>query len=119
MYMYLYKYVEDTNTGFNSTGDNLHIWSYLVQNERGERNTCSFRSLWVTLQASERAAVLVSSTYLYRYMYIAVIVVFSKSRDKWLKNKLTWQNDRAYVKIVLIKKLHLIYICTCFGTSVS
>jgi hypothetical protein len=25
MYMYLYKYVEDTNTGFNSTGDNLHI----------------------------------------------------------------------------------------------
>jgi hypothetical protein len=33
-------------------GDDLHIWSYLVQNERGgERNTCwcSFRSLWVTL----------------------------------------------------------------------
>ena len=25
MYMYLYKYVEDTNTGFNSTGDDLHI----------------------------------------------------------------------------------------------
>jgi hypothetical protein len=24
-------------------------WSYLVQNERRERNTCSFRSLWVTL----------------------------------------------------------------------
>jgi hypothetical protein len=33
--------------------------------------------------------------------YIAVIVVFSKSRDKWLKNKLTWRNDRVYVKIVL------------------
>jgi hypothetical protein len=31
----------------------------------------------------------------------AVIVVFSKSRDKWLKNKLTWRNDRVYVKIVL------------------
>ena len=30
-------------------GDDLHIWSYLVQNERGERNTCSFRSPWVTL----------------------------------------------------------------------
>ena len=31
--------------------DDLHIWSYLVQNERGagERNTCSFRSPWVTL----------------------------------------------------------------------
>jgi hypothetical protein len=25
MYMYLYEYVEDTNTGFNSTGDDLHI----------------------------------------------------------------------------------------------
>jgi hypothetical protein len=33
--------------------------------------------------------------------YIAVIVVFSKSRDKWLKNKLIWRNDRVYVKIVL------------------
>ena len=33
--------------------------------------------------------------------YIAVIVVFSKSHDKWLKNKLTWRNDRVYVKIVL------------------
>jgi hypothetical protein len=33
--------------------------------------------------------------------YIAVIVVFSKSRDKWLKNKLTWRNDRVFVKIVL------------------
>ena len=33
--------------------------------------------------------------------YIAVIVVFLKSRDKWLKNKLTWRNDRVYVKIVL------------------
>ena len=33
--------------------------------------------------------------------YIAIIVVFSKSRDKWLKNKLTWRNDRVYVKIVL------------------
>jgi hypothetical protein len=33
--------------------------------------------------------------------YIAVIVVFSKSRDKWLKNKLTWRNDSVYVKIVL------------------
>jgi hypothetical protein len=32
---------------------------------------------------------------------IAVNVVFSKSRDKWLKNKLTWRNDRVYVKIVL------------------
>ena len=30
-------------------GDDLHIWSYLVQNERGERNTCCFRSPWVTL----------------------------------------------------------------------
>jgi hypothetical protein len=30
-------------------GDDLHIWSYLVQNERGERNTCSFRCPWVTL----------------------------------------------------------------------
>jgi hypothetical protein len=30
--------------------DELHIWSYLVQNERREeRNICSFRSLWVTL----------------------------------------------------------------------
>jgi hypothetical protein len=26
---------------------------------------------------------------------------WSKSRDKWLKNKLTWRNDRVYVKIVL------------------
>jgi hypothetical protein len=34
-------------------------------------------------------------------LYIAVIIVFSKSRDKWLKNKLTWRNDRVYVKIVL------------------
>jgi hypothetical protein len=34
-------------------------------------------------------------------LYIAVIVVFSKSRDKWLKNKLTWRNDRVYVKIML------------------
>ena len=32
-------------------GDDLHIWSYHVQNERGggERNICTFRSLWVTL----------------------------------------------------------------------
>ena len=30
-------------------GDDLHIWSYLVQNEGGEHNTCSFRSPWVTL----------------------------------------------------------------------
>jgi hypothetical protein len=30
-----------------------------------------------------------------------VIIVFSKSRDKWLKKKLTWRNDRVYVKIVL------------------
>ena len=30
-------------------GDDLHICSYLVQNERGECNTCSFRSPWVTL----------------------------------------------------------------------
>ena len=30
-------------------GDDLHIWSYLVQNEMGGRNTCSFRSPWVTL----------------------------------------------------------------------
>ena len=31
-------------------GDDLHIWSYLVQNERGgERNICSFQSPWVTL----------------------------------------------------------------------
>ena len=29
------------------------------------------------------------------------IVVFSKSHDKWLKNKLTWRNDKVYVKIVL------------------
>ena len=27
--------------------------------------------------------------------YIVVIIVFSKSRDKWLKNKLTWRNDRV------------------------
>jgi hypothetical protein len=33
--------------------------------------------------------------------YIAIIIVFSKLRDKWLKNKLTWRNDRVYVKIVL------------------
>jgi hypothetical protein len=33
--------------------------------------------------------------------YIAVIIVFSKSRDKWLKKKLKWRNDRVYVKIVL------------------
>jgi hypothetical protein len=33
--------------------------------------------------------------------YIVLIVVFSKSRDKWLKNKLTWRNDRVFVKIVL------------------
>ena len=32
---------------------------------------------------------------------IAVIIVFSKSRDKWLENKLTWRNDRVCVKIVL------------------
>jgi hypothetical protein len=33
--------------------------------------------------------------------YIAVIVVFSKSRDKCLKVKLRCRNDRVYVKFVL------------------
>ena len=32
---------------------------------------------------------------------IAVIIVYSKSRDKWLENKLTWRNDRVCMKIVL------------------
>ena len=33
--------------------------------------------------------------------YIAVIVVFSKSRDKCSKMKVKWRNDRVYGKIVL------------------
>ena len=41
--------------------------------------------------------------------YIAVIVVFSKSRDKWLKNKLTWRNDRVYVKFVLYSSATPLY----------
>ena len=32
--------------------------------------------------------------------YIAVIVVFSKSRDKCLKVKVKWRNERVYGKIV-------------------
>ena len=66
-------------------------------------------------QGSERACVtfspshfgqgkIIYANHLPRYIFvhwIAVIKVFSKSRDKWLKKKLTWRNDRVYVKIML------------------
>ena len=35
--------------------------------------------------------------------YIAVIVVFLKSCDKWLKNKLTWRNDRVCENRAVLK----------------
>jgi hypothetical protein len=53
-------------------------------------------------QASERACVTFSPSHFgqgkiiyanHLPWYIAVIVVFWKSRDKWLKKKLTWRND--------------------------
>jgi hypothetical protein len=68
------------------------------------------RSLQCYTQASERACVTFSPSHFWQGKiiyanhlpwYIAVIIVFSKSRDKWLKKKLTWRNDRVYVKIVL------------------
>ena len=34
-------------------------------------------------------------------LYIAVIVVFLKSRDKCLNVKLRWRNHKVYVKIVV------------------
>jgi hypothetical protein len=35
--------------------------------------------------------------------YIVVIVVFLKSCDKWLKNKLTWRNDRVCENRAVLK----------------
>jgi hypothetical protein len=57
--------------------------------------------------ASERACVTfplsswTRSDHICKSSPIAVIIVFSKSRDKWLENKLIWRNDRVCVKIVL------------------